>query len=166
MTQNINNHNERSKALAASGEAPNRDSVDLAPVEFINIGAWPTDENLVEKLGEIGLLGKDFIYSAVPSNRIQEVHEKGSYVKDESDQVTPIVFGCIYEESQGQIVQANNDDLTLKNYLTDNTDPSEDPVIAVYKADQLKHHCSAEFVFSNPQKATDALVALVRVKGL
>ncbi|MCB0330928.1 MAG: hypothetical protein KDD70_14755 [Bdellovibrionales bacterium] len=158
-------YHENKQSGEAEVDPPAFADLAKAPVRTVDVGDWPTLENIMDKLNELGLLGEGFVYTALKTDRVEDVHQHGSYVTDESGK--HIIFGCTYRRIDGEwiIAQMNNNSTYLTDYMTQNTSVGEDPVVAVYDLTQLRHHCAAEFEFVDPERREKALVALVRIQG-
>lgn len=141
------------------------DQLKKAPVHTISIKSWPCLQAIEEKLGQLGLLGEQFLYCCIPIESRNAVHTNGHYLRNEFG---PMIFGCHFVEVDGERKIAQHDserEYDLWDYVNQNGTQTT-AIIAIYDRTMMKHGCRAEFEFSDSSHPERALKAIVVVKGL
>lgn len=103
--------------LATTAIKPDQASIDgtslsgsLAPktiecptVKTLELGNWQTEDALIEKLQELKLLNKEYLYSAAPASLLSAVLEHGTYMLNpKSRQPKSHIYCCECVETKGR----------------------------------------------------------------
>ncbi|HLC31863.1 MAG TPA: hypothetical protein VJK51_04290 [Candidatus Nanoarchaeia archaeon] len=127
-----------------------RFTIPLAHIHPYEDGGY--ERKIKETLDEKDLLGNDFLYTIVDGKRTAELKKNGTYREGKT----------IYALTQDQLIWTSVD--YNSNPLEKMAQDYDHPAIAIWHKTKFKLKAKYEFVFKDPDKKPEALIAIAQLK--